>query len=210
MKKKIIDISRTISDDSVVYPGDEPITHSQVCEIGANAPCNITALGGWSTHFLTHIDPPLHFIKNGKSLDDIELDRFFGKVKVVEISGNAVRLEDVNSIGLSMGVNVFFKTKNSLLKTVDRFDENHVYIDSMAAEHLSKVGVNMVGIDYISVDRYGDEDYPAHKILLGANVLVLEGIILNHVMPGEYFFYAFPLKIKNANGSPVRALLKEL
>ena len=86
--RKIIDISRTISKDSVVYPEDSKLDTQEICSIGDDSPCNITALEHWTTHFLTHVDPPLHFIKGGKSLDDIPLSRFIGKVKVIDLSND--------------------------------------------------------------------------------------------------------------------------
>jgi arylformamidase len=210
MKKKLIDISRSISNEAVVYPGDDKINHHYLCEIDNENPCNITLLGNWSTHFLTHVDPPLHFIKDGKSLDEIEINRFFGKVKVVEIDSDSIQSFHLSKLNLEPKTTVFFKTRNSDIKTTSPFYEKYVYISKNAAELAVKIGLNMVGIDYISVDKFEDEDYPAHRTLLGGNVLILEGIILNHIKPGDYFFYAFPLKIKHGNGSPVRALLEEL
>ena len=68
-------------------------------------------------------------------------------------------------------------------------------------------GVNLVGIDYLSVDRYGDGTYPAHRTLLRSGVLILEGIDLAHVAPGRYVLFALPLKIAAGDGSPVRAVL---
>jgi arylformamidase len=210
MEQKLIDISRAISNEAVVYPGDDNISHHPLYEINNEVSCNITILGNWTTHFLTHVDPPLHFIKNGKSLDDIDLNRFYGKVKVVEINSDSIKSHHLTELNLEPEMTVFFKTKNSEIRTTSPFYDKYVYISKEAAELMVNIGLNMVGIDYISVDKYEDEDYPAHRTLLGGNVLILEGIILDQVKPGDYLFYAFPLKITNGNGSPVRALLKEI
>jgi arylformamidase len=201
---KIHDISRAIVPSAAVYPGDDALAVEEVCSIGPDAPCNITALGNWTTHFLTHVDPPRHFVAGGATLDDIPLDRFVGRAIVVEVAGDVVGPEDVPTE--IRGASVLFKTRNSDLDP-SVFDENHVYLSAAAVDRLVAGGANLVGIDYLSVDRYGDEDYPAHRGLLGAEVLILEGTSLASVSAGEYELIALPLKIAEGDGSPVRAVL---
>lgn len=203
----IIDISRSIDSESLVYPGDDHLDVSPICSIGPECPCNITKLG-WSTHFLTHVDPPLHFVKDGKSLDEIPLERFMGKARVIEVLGDCVKASDIPDESLQ-GVTVLFRTRNSAEFSNNHFNENHVYVSKEAAQKAVAVGINMVGIDYISVDKYGDADYPAHNTLLGNNVLIIEGLDLSAVSPGEYTFSALPLKISKGDGSPVRAILQK-
>ena len=161
----------------------------------------------WTTHFLTHVDPPSHFIKNGASLDDLPLDRFFGRCRVVEIADDCVSRSDIEKSGATEGMTLLLKTKNSSFSTESPFRPDYAYVLSEAAEAAVKLGLNMVGIDYVSIDAYGDEKYPAHHILLGGNVLILEGLDLSAVAAGEYHYSALPLKIKNGDGSPVRAVL---
>ena len=72
---------------------------------------------------------------------------------------------------------------------------------------MAELKLNLVGLDYISIDQFGNSEYPAHMALLGANVIVLEGVALRNVEPGRYRLSAMPLKIKNGDGSPVRAIL---
>lgn len=208
--KKLIDISRTISNNAVTYPGDMELNHSSFCEINQDSQCSITTLGNWSTHFLTHIDPPLHFIKGGKSISDIDINRFCGEVKVIEVDSDIIQVEHLTNQVLKSGISIFFKTRNSDIATDAPFCKDHVYISAEAAEYIVEYGINMVGIDYLSVDKFGDEDYPVHYTLLNNNILILEGIILKDVKPGDYRFYAFPLKIKNGDGSPTRAMLEIL
>ncbi len=206
-KQEILhDISRRISPDAAVYPGDDPLGFSTVCVIGDEAPCNITGLSGWTTHFLTHLDPPRHFVPGGASLDEIPLARFVGPAIVVDVSGDVVTMANVPE-GIQ-GKSVLFKTRNSNQDPAI-FDENHVYIDKSAADLLVERAPNLVGIDYLSVDRFGDEEYPAHRGLLGHNILVLEGLDLSGVTPGLYRLVALPLKIKEGDGSPARAILIE-
>lgn len=209
--RKIIDVSRTISKDSVVYPEDSKLEMNEICSIGIDSPCNITGLGQWTTHFLTHVDPPLHFIKDGKSLDDIPLSRFMGRVKVIEIPDDckAITRLEIEDRNIEINDNVFFKTSNSQIETEDLFKPDYVYLSKDGAEFLAEKRVNLVGIDYLGIDKYEDEEYPAHNCLLSNEIIILEGLCLENIKEGIYGFVALPLKIKNANGSIVRAILIE-
>ncbi|MDR3532758.1 MAG: cyclase family protein [Rhodopila sp.] len=204
---QIFDISRLIIPGAVAYPGDSRTGQATVCDIGPGCPCRITALTGWTTHFLTHFDAPRHFIRDGKTLDQIPLHRFMCEAVVVEATGDSVTPDDVDRAGDISGKAVLFKTRNSLLPTVGAFDENHVFIAAEAAERAVAARANVLGIDYLSVDRHGDEAYPVHMVLLGADVLILEGLDLSSVPAGAYRLVALPLKINDADGSPVRAVL---
>lgn len=202
---ELIDISRRIERGVALYPGDDPVDSQPLCEIGPEAPCNITSLVNWTTHFLTHVDPPRHFFPDGATLDELPLDRWVGRARVVVVDGPAIEASDIPSD--VKGLNVLFKTRNSSADPTS-FDESHVYVTANAAQALVAGRANLVGFDYHSIDKFGDEDYPAHKTLLGGNVLVLEGLDLSASTPGEYYLSALPLKIGAADGSPVRAVLE--
>ncbi|MSV30119.1 MAG: cyclase family protein [Bryobacterales bacterium] len=204
MRNEIIDISRCISPGALVYPGDPPILAKSICTIGPDSPYNLTQLG-WTTHILTHIDSPRHFLENGASLDDLPLRRFMGPAKVIEVDGDAVLARHI-PIGVQ-GMNLLFKTRNSERWNPGGFDTQHTYISREAAEVMAESGVNLAGIDYLSVDRFGDAGYPTHRALLGGDVLILEGLDLAHVEAGEYRLVALPLRIERGDGSPVRAVL---
>lgn len=204
---KTIDISRMIDTGALVYPGDDRIELSVICDISPDCPCRITALGGWTTHFLTHVDAPRHFVETGATLDQLPLERFSGRARVIPVERSCIDRELVQSLHISEGENVLFRSRHSG-PLGDVFDESHVYITAEAAQALVDVGVNMVGVDYLSVDRFGDDEYPAHRTLLGAGVVILEALDLQHAVPGFYEVIALPLKIQGADGSPVRAVLR--
>jgi arylformamidase len=204
MHKSMQDISRSISPKSVVFAGSKPLGLSPLCSIGPNSQWSVTQLD-WTTHFLTHVDPPSHGVLGGATLDDIPLSRFTGPAIVAEASGDCVELKDVPA-NIS-GMNVLFKTRNSDIATDAPFAPNYVYISAEAADDLVQKKVNLVGIDYLSVDRFGDQTVPAHRALLGNNILILEGLDLSQVTPGRYTLFAFPLRIANGDGSPVRAII---
>lgn len=209
MTHKFIDISRTISNDALVIPGDEEINHTTICDIGPESPCRITKLGGWTTHFLTHVDAPRHFVKNGKTLDAIPIERFSGPSIVAEARVSVIDREFVRTLRLRKGQNVLFKTRHSGPFKKGQFDESHVHISQSGAEALVDCGVNLVATDYLSIDGFHTKDFPAHRTLLGKEVLVMEAVNLESVRPGEYGLLALPLKIGEGDGSPVRAVLTQ-
>jgi arylformamidase len=203
-QREVIDISVPISSTAVVYPGDEPLVFEEICSMGKGAAFDTTRLG-WTTHFLTHIDPPSHFIEAGESIDQIPVSRFITKALVVEGAGPSIVSADVPSD--IRGRSVLYKTRASGWWPAQDFDPSHAYLSAEAATALANNGANLVGIDYLSVDRFGDSEFPAHRILLRSGVLILEGIDLSKVRAGRYTLIALPLKISSGDGSPVRAVL---
>lgn len=187
-----------------MYPGDPPLRMEPIWSIGPEHPCNVLALH-WTTHVLTHLDAPRHFFPDGESIEELAPERFIGEALVVEVEGDAVRERDVPE-NVS-GLNLLFKTRNSADWDPKAYNPNHVYLEGAAAEAIAARGANLVGLDYLSVDRFGDHSYPAHRALLGAGVLILEGLDLSGVEEGRYTLYALPLKIAGGDGSPVRAVL---
>ncbi len=204
MTGKLYDISRTIAAGALVYPGDPPISVRRLCRIGPDCPYNLQELL-WTTHVLTHLDAPLHFVENGASVDQLPPARFLGEAAVVSVDGAAVLPEHIPDG--AHGLSLLFRTRHSGEWSAKDYDCDHVYISRAAAQIMVQRGVNLAGIDYLSVDRFGDEDYPAHRILLGGGVLVLEGLDLAETPPGRYTLIALPLKIAAGDGSPTRAVL---
>jgi len=206
---KIYDISRVISNEALVYPGDDQLAMTPQYEIGADSPCNITKLVNWTSHFLTHVDAPYHFDKDGETLDEVELSRWIGPALVFEMTEASITGEFINSLNLPRDINVLFKSRHSAPYFKGQFDENHVHITKSGADALVASGINLVGLDYLSVEEFGNEDYPAHRTLFAHNILILEGIDLSAVAPGQYNLIALPLKIIAGDGSPVRAILTD-
>jgi arylformamidase len=198
----MIDISLPIRPGAVVYPGDPPLAMGPIATIGSDG-YRLTQLG-WTTHFLTHFDPPAHFLANGATIDEIPLARFHCPAVVVPVEGPSIEPEHVPED--VAGKAVLFRTTNSARLDATEFLEDHVYVSGAAAQALADRRANLVGIDYLDVDRFGDEDFPAHRILLANDVLILEGLDLRAVEPGEGTLIAFPLRIAAGDGSPTRAV----
>lgn len=208
---KIFDISIPISTDMPVWPGDPGvmITKSSSLEEGENANVSHLSLG---VHTGTHVDAPLHFLIDGESLDKIPLERFVGDAQVFEVpAADLVTAGILSNLNLTIKADrVLFKTKNSGIweSEVKAFKEDFVAFTPDAAEFLVNQGVSLVGIDYLSIAPFGDST-PTHKIFLEAGVVLLEGIDLSGVSPGEYTLFCLPLKIQGVEGAPVRAILVE-
>jgi arylformamidase len=188
-----------ISGSALVYPGDPAVRMAPVCE----APFRLTELA-LTTHVLTHLDAPRHFYAEGQSISDLPVERFLCEALVVEIEGDAVVPSHVPA--RCAGMAVLFKTRHSG-PWAREYDHNHVYLTPEAATLLAERGANLAGVDYLDVDRDGDSEYTVHRTLLGAGVLILEGLDLRDVPPGAYRLAAFPLRIQDGDGAPVRAVL---
>lgn len=208
--KKIYDITLTLGVESVAYPGDPPYERKVVAALEAGASCNLSALR-LSAHSGTHLDFPAHFIASGQTLDQYPAASFILPARVISIQDrSAVRPAELTRLRLRKGEAVLFKTRNSRrgLAAAGRYTERYVHLSPEAADFLVRKKVALVGIDYVSIDRALDPDHPAHHILLGAGVLILEAINLRRVLDGRYTLICLPLKMPGAEASPVRAVLR--
>jgi arylformamidase len=104
---------------------------------------------------------------------------------------------------------VLFKTDNSRHWQDGKFYEDFVYLQPDGAEFLVERRVRLVGIDYLSIDKFNADSHPTHMVLLTKNILVLEGLNLNNISPGEYMLYALPLNLQNVEGGPARVILMD-
>jgi len=153
---------------------------------------------------------PYHFIEGGKKSDDFDLEHFFMKAIVIECRCPAIERKFLESVEIAENIKaVLFKTNNYLLYRKKKFSKNYTYLDVNGAKFLVEKKIKLVGIDYLSIEKYGENEFPVHKILLGNNVLILEGLNLEHIKEGKYDLFAIPIKISGVEALPVRAFLKE-
>jgi len=205
----VYDISVFLGAEDIDYPGAPQYSRELVAEIEGGAFCDLSKLV-MSTHSGTHIDTPAHFIGGGKNLDEYPIEKWILPAHVVSIKDReAIRPSELKNVDIKPSDALLFKTDNSISGrcTSGVFSERFVYMSPEAADFCVEKKVSLVGIDYITTDRYGDENFPAHHKLLGNEVLILEGINLKEVPPGRYTLFCLPLKIKGAEGAPARAIL---
>jgi len=201
------DISVSISGDLQVYPGDIRPELKPLASIDHGDLANMLELR-LGSHTGTHVDVPRHFLRNGKNLDQVSLDQFWGRAKVFQLLvKEKIDREKIANLDIQANDIILFKTKNSELWGVKEFQRDFVYLTVEAAEYLVEKKVKAVGIDYLSIEKFKSKSHPTHTTLLKNGIVILEGINLKDVSPGEYFLFFFPLKLKGADGSPVRAVL---
>jgi arylformamidase len=207
---EIIDITAPVSPRSVMWPGDDPPYHEFTSHTDRGDPSTVSR---WSlsAHTGTHVDARMHFIPGGWTIEPLELSRTVGPCRVVDLTHVEKRIEraDLEAAGIAGHARVLLKTSSSNLGLLGRgeFEEGYVAISREAAEYLVEIGAETVGVDYLSVEPFEDKEFNTHHTLLGADVVILEGLLLTDVEPGEYFLVCLPLKLVGSDGSPARAIL---
>lgn len=205
----LYDLTAEISSELVAFPGDPRYCTEIVSSLEEGKKFKLCHMH-LGNHTGTHVDFPAHTITGGKTSSDFPLEYLTGpgiiiKVPVEErsITRAFVSLQPIMASDI-----VFFKTANSQKSKRDSFTEEYVYIEPDAAEDLLKKGVKIVGIDYISVDKYEDEDLSAHNTLLSKEILIVEGLELKTVPEGRYEIFVVPLNIPDMDGLPARVFAK--
>ncbi len=204
-----IDISLTLSDGMVIWPGDPPvrIDRAQDLEKGDSHSLSNLSMG---SHSGTHIDAPAHFLKGGITIDQAPLDVLIGTARVIEIAdAESIKPAELRQHRFRKGDRILFKTRNSASwRTARRFVDGFVYITAEGAKYLAEQGVSVIGVDYLSVGGYHRDGTEVHTILLGAGVWLIEGLDLSDARAGRYDLVCLPLKIKDGDGAPARAAVR--
>jgi len=204
---RIYDITMPLSAELPVYPGDFPVVIAPWTRIADGDAANVSRLT-LCTHSGTHLDPPRHFSDSGLSVDDIPLGLLIGKALVVEILGApVVGRRELERLPVKGAERLLIKTGNSELWKKIEFCHDFAALSVDGARYLLEAGVKLVGIDYLSIESC-EGDGEVHRMLLDNGVLILEGVNLAEVGPGEYELICLPLKIQGGDGAPVRALLR--
>ena len=199
----IHDISVPIRSDMPIYDGNPGVELERVDSIADGAPANVSRLS-LGAHTGTHVDAPLHFIADGPGAEDIPLDALVGPAVVVDATGvDALGEVELEGLGIPEGAErVLLKTRHSELGNQDEFTRDFLRLDGSGARFVVSRGIRTIGIDYLSI---GDPE--AHRELLGAGVVPVEGLDLREVEPGEYTFVCLPLDVVGSDGGPARAIL---
>ena len=210
MGKSIIDISVSINESLPVWPGSPGAKISQLMEIGDDSVANVSHIS-IESHTGTHIDAPLHFEKNGKTTAEIPLDKLIGPCQVIEVlNTKSIDTEILKKIDFESGVKkILFKTDNQQYwkKQTQQFEKDYTALSPDGAQFLVDMGIELVGIDYLSIQRFHDP-IDTHTTLLQNSVVILETINLCEVNPGLYRLICLPLKVDGVEGCPVRAVLE--
>jgi arylformamidase len=205
---KLIDVSLPLDSRLPSYPGNTPFSIEPIKRIASGGSSNVSTLH-MSAHSGTHVDAPRHFFEGAPGTDALPLDILVGRTRVVELTTRkAITAEDLAAFNLSEDVRLLLKTTNSRLWGSPEFHTDFVGIGESGAKHLVDHGVKLVGIDYLSVEQFRAPGAPAHHLLLGAGVVIIEGLDLRDVEPGVYEMFCLPLRVVGCDGAPARVVLR--
>ena len=207
---KLFDITRPIYDGMVVYEGDPRVVVRRVASVTAGACANVSEVH-LGTHTGTHVDPPLHFREGAAGADELPLDILIGPVRVHEFAVcEPIDAAGLSGLELTACPRVLFKTCTADSGDAHGSPAASAGLTADAARALVGAGVRLVGLDAASVDPPGAVGFPAHRTLLDAGVIVLEGLDLSAVPPGDYELLCLPLKLLGGDGAPARVVLRSL
>jgi arylformamidase len=207
-----IDITATLDPATTpVYEGDAPMKFEFLKNMRTGDGFTLSAYS-MGAHSGTHIDAPMHFIRDGASIDRIPLEPLIGPVRVIEIPDavQAIDASELNRHQWRGATRLFFRTRSSMRGWMrsPTFHRDFAFIAPDAAQLLVDAGVRLVGIDYISAEQFGAPAPLTHRILLGKGIPIVEGLALEGVRAGEYEVIVLPIKVAGHEGAPARAVLR--
>ncbi len=204
----IYDITRTLTPEIAVWPGDTAFAQRWTQRIADGAQANVSTLT-LSLHTGTHVDAHYHYMDEGVRLSEMELDIHIGPARVVALDVRGeISAECIAGLDLAGVQRLLVKTHASA-RPDHHWEPDFPYFSVAAVELLGRRGVRLVGTDAPSVDRFDAPILQAHHAFYRANVAILENVLLSDVPPGDYELIALPLKLPY-DGSPVRAVLRTL
>lgn len=204
----IYDVTLAFGSGVPPWPGEPAPVIARLSDMARGDVCTVTRLD-FVVHYGTHLDAPIHFIPGGGDVASLDLDTLMGPCQVVRVD------DGVDAIGREAFAippgctRLLVRTRNSALwdNPAHAFARDFVAFTSEGAQWLVDSGVRLVGIDYLSVQRFADAEPTTHRILLGAGVIAVEGLDLRGIEPGAYELACLPLKLIGADGSPCRVVL---
>jgi arylformamidase len=204
----IIDISWPITERMTTYKNNNKITLENISKSSSDATEHRMTM---HTHTGTHVDAPLHFLKDGKSIDQIPLTQYLGPCRVIALDNDVAVISEsvLKKFTFEYQEIIVFKTKNSALANDAPFNAEFVYLDKSGAEYLVKQNIKTIGIDYLGIER-NQPDHETHKLLLSKGCGILEGLRLAHVHEGHYVLVCLPLALAHVDGAPARAVLLQM
>jgi arylformamidase len=204
---RIYDVSRPLRDGGLIYPGDPEIRFRAHSSMARGDAANVSSLA-LGSHSGTHVDAPSHFVPDGNAVDRIPIDRLIGPAVVLEPAGiRHIGAAELATCDLQGQRRVLLRTRNSARPADAGYTHDYCALAPDGAEYLLGQGVELVGIDYLSIEAAESEDFVVHHLLLGRGVVIVEGLDLSAVPGGVYQFICLPLRLVGLDGAPARAVL---
>jgi arylformamidase len=205
---KLIDVSVPLDAQLPTYPHNTPYSLEPIKRISRGDSSNVSTLH-MSAHTGTHVDAPRHFFDEAPGTEALPLELLIGRARVIDVNSRAgVAAKDLAAIDLSDDIRVLIKTSNSRLWGDPEFHEDFVGVLESGAKYLVEHGIKVVGVDYLSVEKFHNPGAPAHHILLGGGTIVIEGLDLRGVEAGVYEMFCLPLRVVGSDGAPARVVLR--
>ena len=208
----IYDVTVPLSNELPTYPGDPGIEIRDWITLANGDPANVSVLN-FGAHTGTHVDAPAHFIEGAKKVESLELDVLIGEAEVIAVpEDHRVIDEKFVTANCPPGTRrILFKTRNSEFwnEPTPQFHTDFTYLDLRAAQVLVERGVKLIGIDYLSIEKF-ESDNETHRALLSRGVVILEGLNLGEVPAGSYELICLPLRLRSdkGDGAPARVVLR--
>ncbi|MDQ0272492.1 arylformamidase [Cytobacillus purgationiresistens] len=205
---KWIDISQPLTNEISHWPGDTAFTYVTSFTKEQTGSVNIGRITT-SLHTGTHVDAPYHFDDLGEKILDLDIAVFIGRARLIDVSSyERINQSVLSQFDLTGVTRLLLKT--AIPNKPDLFPEKIVHLEADIAPFLKDRGVRLIGVDVPSVDSLDSKEMEAHHALYHSGVHILENIMVDYVEPGDYELIALPLPLKNADGSPVRAVIRRL
>ena len=210
---KIYDITVTISSATPIYKTDPGVEFASHRQIAAGDSANVSKVS-FGVHTATHVDAPNHFIDGAKRVHELDPQKLVGPCRVIGVPEEITAIEPEH-VGDIAGVErVLFKTRGSGFWSTPElgFRPDYAYLTPATARLLVDKGVVLVGVDYLSIEKSGSPGHPVHITLLEKETVILEGVDLREISPGDYEIMCLPLKYDGAtgDGAPARTFLREI
>jgi len=205
---RLYDVTLPIHAGMPVYPGDPEVSIAPRLAVAAGDAANVSLLT-MGSHTGTHVDAPRHFFDGAPGVDRLPLTVLIGPARVVEVmTAGSVEAADLSALDLCAAPRVLLKARHPVRDPAEAILRESVGLTPGAARRLVEAGVRLVGVDGPSVDPAASAGFDAHRILLRAGIVILEGLDLSAVPPGDYELICLPLKIRDGDGAPARVLLR--
>ncbi|MEO7086012.1 MAG: cyclase family protein [Gemmatimonadaceae bacterium] len=204
----IYDISLPIANGGAVYPGNPEINITPQQEISKGGSSNVSSLA-FGSHTATHVDAPKHFFDDGAGVDTLALDVLMGPAVLIDVGDEAMAVgeAELRRHELAKHTRVLIKTRNSGFIRGSEFIKDFTYLTPDGAAYLVSLGVQLVGVDYFSVEQFHSGHHMTHRTLLERGVIIVEGLDLSGPPAGPYDLRVLPLRLVGLDGAPARAVL---
>lgn len=204
----IYDISVPIRSGGVVYPGNPEIDITLVSSVAKGASANVSRIT-FGSHTGTHADSGRHFFDGAQPVDEIPLERLIGPARLIVMGDDirAVGEKELRAAGIEGQKRVLIRTRNSEILKKNEFFSDYTYIAPDAARYLVDIGVELVGVDYLSIEQFHSGHHLTHRTLLEKDVVIIEGLALSEPPAGDYQLICLPLRLEGLDGAPARAVL---